>query len=491
MKKFPLTEFASQSEPTSTPPRPARFERSIPQRLDQMPWCRFHWLFIIGLGCTWLLDGLEVTLIGAIAAVLVRRDVMGFTASQVGMLSSFYLTGAVLGSLAFGYLADRFGRRRFFLISLGTYLLGVGLTAFSFDFASFATFRFITGFGIGGEYAAVNSAIDELIPARIRGQVDLIINGTFWLGAALGGIFSMFILNPAVLPLTLGWRLGFAIGPALGIIILFLRRYIPESPRWLLRHNQPEEADAVVRMIEANAYSHAPILTTGPATAYVEDRSSVSSDFLGTLHSIFKRHRARAILGFSLMVAQAFLYNAIFFTYALVLHIYYQVPASTAGSYLLLFAIANFVGPLVLGGLFDKIGRRPMITCSYAVSGLILLFGGWLFMRRLIGTDTQIGLWIGLFFVASAAASAAYLTVSELFPLESRALAIAIFYSIGTAVGGVVAPWFFGYLIDSGSRSSLFFGYCIGAALMISAAIVELILGVPAERRSLEELTMV
>jgi MFS family permease len=444
---------------------------------------------VIGLGITWVLDGLEVTLMGAISAVLQRPDVLHFSAAQIGAISSAYLTGAVLGSLVFGHLTDRHGRRKFFFISLGIYLLGVALTACSWNLWSFALFRFITGAGIGGEYSAVNSAIDELIPARFRGRVDLMINGSFWLGAAAGAASTVILLNPRILPVNLGWRLGFGAGAVIGLSILYMRRYIPESPRWLVTHGQREEADITVAAIEQTVARETGVRLEDPPPGealrlHVRHHYGLEA----VLKPMLTQYRARSILGLSLMTAQAFVYNALLFTYALVLTRYYGVSVHTTGLYLLPFALGNFLGPVALGHFFDTLGRRQMITATFTLAGLLLILNGWLFARGALTATTQTILWSVMFFFASPAASSAYLTVSEIFPLEMRALAIAIFYSAGTAAGGVVAPWFFGRLIDSRSRTDLFWGYLVAAALMLAAAAVEATLGIAAERTSLEKI---
>jgi len=444
---------------------------------------------VIGLGITWVLDGLEVTLMGAISAVLQRPDVLHFSAAQIGAISSAYLTGAVLGSLVFGHLTDRHGRRKFFFISLGIYLLGVGLTAFSWNLWSFALFRFITGAGIGGEYSAVNSAIDELIPARFRGRVDLMINGSFWLGAAAGAASTVILLNPRILPVNLGWRLGFGAGAVIGLAILYMRRFIPESPRWLVTHGQREEAEITVAAIERTVARETGVRLVDPPpeeALRLNERQQFGLE--AVLKPMLTQYRSRSALALSLMVAQAFVYNAIFFTYALVLTRYYAVPVHTTGLYLLPFALGNFLGPVALGHLFDTRGRRQMITATFAIAALLLILTGWLFARGALTATTQTVLWSVMFFFASPAASSAYLTVSEIFPLEMRALAIAVFYSAGTAAGGVVAPWFFGRLIDSQSRTALSWGYLAAAALMLVAAVAEATLGIAAERTSLEKI---
>jgi MFS family permease len=436
-----------------------------------------------------VLDGLEVTLMGAISAVLQRPEVLHFSAAQIGGISSAYLAGAVLGSLVFGHLTDRHGRREFFFISLAIYLTGVGLTAFSWNLWSFALFRFLTGAGIGGEYSAVNSAIDELIPARFRGRVDLMINGSFWLGAAAGAASTVVLLNPRILPINLGWRLGFGVGAILSACILYMRRYIPESPRWLVTHGQREAADAAVAEIERTVGRETGVrLADPPADEALRLHERRHFGLSVVLWPMVTQYRSHSMLGLTLMVAQAFMYNAIFFTYALVLTRYYGVSADAAGLYLLPFALGNFLGPMTLGHFFDTIGRRRMISATFALAALLLILTGWLFARGDLTATTQAILWSVMFFFASPAASSAYLTVSEIFPLEMRALAIAIFYSAGTAVGGAVAPWFFGRLIDSQSRTALFWGYLVAAALMLAAAVVEASLGVAAERMSLEKI---
>ena len=461
----------------------------VPARLDRLPWSRFHTMIVIALGVTWILDGLEVTLKGAISGVLQEPQTLHFSSAEIGLIASFYLAGAVAGSLFFGYLTDRFGRKRLFFITLSIYLIGVLLTAFSWNLWSFIVFRFITGSGIGGEYAAINSAIDELIPARLRGRIDLYINGSYWVGAAIGSLATIALLDPNLLPVDLGWRVGFGIGAVLGLGILLVRRHVPESPRWLMTHGYEEEAERVVSQVEKEVEE-----TTGkplpplPAHAAITIYPRHHFGFRVIIETMFRRYPKRSILGLSLMVSQAFLYNAIFFTYALVLTRFYQVPSSQTGLYLLPFAISNFVGVLVLGSLFDTIGRRQMISSTYAIAALLLLITGYLFSQDVLTAVTQTALWTVIFFFASPAASAAYLTVSEIFPLEMRALAIALFYAIGTGTGGVLAPWIFGTLIGTGSRTDVFYGYLFAAALMFGAALVEVAYGVRAERRSLEEI---
>ncbi len=467
----------------------AAVQTSIPARLDRLPWTRFHWLVVLALGITWVLDGLEVTLIGAISGVLQEPETLHFTSAEIGLTGSFYLIGAVFGSLFFGYLTDRKGRKLLFFVTLAVYLSGTFLTAFSWDLGSFLIFRFITGAGIGGEYAAINSAIDELMPARVRGRVDLIINGSFWIGAAGGSLATILLLDPNIFPVDLGWRFGFWIGSFLGLYILLLRKHIPESPRWLAVHGRPEAAEKVVSEIERRVARE-----SGRRIEPVEDFLTIyPREHFGfgiVARTMFRDYPTRSFLGLSLMIAQAFLYNAIFLTYALVLTRFYGVPAPDTGIYLLPFAIGNFLGPLLLGHFFDTIGRKQMITATYIASGLLLILAGYLFARGLLSPYTLTLMWTIIFFVASPAASSAYLTVSEIFPLEIRAMAISFFYSLGTAAGGVAAPWLFGTLIGTGSRMHLFYGYLAGAGLMLAAAVVEIVYGVKAERVSLEKIAL-
>jgi MFS family permease len=457
----------------------------IPARLDRLPWSRFHWLIVLALGAGWAIDGLEVTLKGAVSGVLQDPATLHLDAGEIGALASFYLFGAVIGALACGYLTDHYGRSKLFFATLAVYLSGTLLTAFSWDFASLALCRWITGFGIGGEYAAINSAIDELVPARVRGRVALAINGSFWIGAAVGAGATLVLLDPDIFPVDVGWRLGFGTGAVLGLLVLAARRYVPESPRWLCIHGYGERAAAVMAEIEARITRHAGVALDAPGDSWVIHPRR-STGFGVIFKTMFSTYRQRSFLGFVLIAAQAFLYNAIFFTYALVLTRFYDVPAQNTGIYLLPFAVGNFLGPLVLGHFFDSVGRRVMICATYAVSAVLLLATGALFVQGYLSAYGQTALWSVIFFFASAAASSGYLTVSEIFPLELRALAIAVFFSLGTAAGGIAAPWLFGVLIGSGSRASVFLGYALGAALMLIAAVVAALLAVKAERISLE-----
>jgi MFS family permease len=460
-------------------------ETDLPSRLDRLPWGQFHSLIVVALGVTWLLDGLEVTLAGAVASALKGSPTLHFTNSEVGLTGSAYIAGAVLGALGFGWLTDRLGRRKLFFITLTLYLAATAATALSWNLASFLLFRFLTGAGIGGEYTAINSTIQEFTPARVRGWTDLGINGTFWVGAALGATGSLVLLDPHLLPSDWGWRACFFIGAVLALAILPMRAWVPESPRWLLTHGAAREATTIVEDIEARFRRAGHRLTDQPLTRLslrMRDHTPLGEVF----HVIFTLHRRRALVGLSMMTAQAFFYNAIFFTYALVLTDFYHVPGDHIGWYLLPFALGNFLGPLLLGRLFDVIGRRTMIATTYALSGILLTLSGYLFEQNLLTVVTQTAAWMVVFFFASAAASSAYLTVSESFPLEIRALAIAVFYAFGTALGGIAGPAFFGRLIDTYQRSEVFTGYLVGSALMVGAAVVAAIWGVDAERKSLE-----
>ncbi|MGA8900443.1 MFS transporter [Bradyrhizobium sp.] len=473
-------------------------ETSIPFRLDALRWSGFHTRVVLALGITWVLDGLEVTLAGALSGALKRSPTLHFSNFEVGLANSCYLAGAVLGACGFGWLTDRIGRKKLFFITLALYLAATAATAFSWGVASYAVFRFLTGAGIGGEYTAINSTIQELVPARYRGWTDLIINGSFWIGAALGATSAIVLLDPNWFDVDLGWRLAYFTGACLGLVVFVMRMWIPESPRWLITHGRPDQANAIMCDIERSVTGHAQDKSPPPAGSgedglrrpwpklklRMRDHTPLSE----VAHTLFKVYRERSLVGLVLMIAQAFFYNAIFFTFALVLTDFYGIQAGQVGWYILPFAAGNFLGPLVLGRLFDTLGRRPMIALTYGVSGILLAVSGYLFAIGALSANTQTIAWMVIFFCASPAASAAYLTVSETFPLEVRALAIAVFYAVGTGVGGVAGPVLFGALIDTGSRDSVFAGYLLGAVLMLVAAAVGWRYAVPAERRSLESI---
>ena len=468
-----------------TPAETRIIETDVPARLDRLPWSGFHTRVVIALGVTWIFDGLEVTLAGAVAGALKDSPALRLTNADIGLAGAAYVLGAVLGALLFGWLADRWGRRRLFFVTLMVYILATGATAFSWDIWSFALFRFLTGAGIGGEYAAINSAVQELIPARVRGHTDLAINGSFWAGAAIGAVGSIVLLDPAVFGADTGWRICFFAGAVLGLFIFAMRFWIPESPRWLMTHGRAAEAEALVARIEAGIRSRGrAIPAQAPARIRLHDRRR--GRLAEVLDTLFVKRRRRALVGLALMTAQAFFYNAIFFTYALVLTDFYAIPSAQVGWYILPFAIGNVLGPLLLGRLFDTVGRKPMIALTYGISGILLAITGFLFQQGALGETTQTIAWMIIFFFASAAASSAYLTVSETFPLEIRALTIAVFYAIGTGLGGISGPLVFGALIETGSRSQVLIGYLIGAALMVAAAIVQAIWGTAAERKPLE-----
>lgn len=464
-------------------------ESRVPSRLDALPWLPFHTRLVFALGITWVLDGLEVTLAGSVAGALQASPVMAFSAVDIGLAASAYLAGAVLGALLFGWLADRYGRKRLFWVTLVLYTVATGATALSGGFASFVFWRFLTGAGIGGEYAAINSAIQEWIPARYRGRTDLIVNGSFWLGAAAGAIGAVILLQPGFLPEDLGWRVAFGLGATLALGILFLRRHLPESARWLVTHGRAAEAEALLSRIEAEVpAAQRGRLTEAMRQPAIRLRTAAARASLADVaRTLVRRYPRRTLVGVSLMASQAFCYNAIFFTFALVLGRFFDVAPADVGLYLLPFAAGNFLGPLVLGHWFDTLGRRTMITATYALAGLLLIGTAVLFVNEQLSVTGQTLAWSLVFFFASAAASSAYLTVGESFPLEIRALAIALFYAFGTGVGGVAGPWLFGILIGSGERSAIGWGYAFGASLMLIAAAIQWRWGLSAERRSLED----
>jgi MFS family permease len=472
----------------TTAHEPRIIETNIPARLDRLPWSRWHWTVLIGLGAVWILDGLEVTVVGVIGPRLTDADGgLGLTEGQVGLSASIYVIGACLGALFFGRLTDRFGRKKLFLLTLAVYLVATVLTALSFNAYWFYLCRFFTGAGIGGEYAAINSAIDELIPARVRGRVDVIINGSFWIGTTIAAAISIPILNGDLVAPDLGWRAMFAFGAVLGLGILFVRRTVPESPRWLFIHGREDEADKIVRGIEEEVERETGKRLPAPAEKIrIRQRRSIGFDEI--LHTAVKRYPRRTVLGLALFIGQAFLYNAVFFTYALVLDKFFGVSSGETGYYLIPIGIGNFLGAFVLGRLFDTVGRRTMISASYILSGVLLIGTALLFRADVLSATTLTACWFVVFFFASAGASAAYLTVSEIFPMETRALAIAAFYAVGTGLGGVIGPALFGRLVESGELGNVAAGYFLGAGLMIAAGIVELLIGVEAAGRSLEDI---
>jgi MFS family permease len=473
-------------QPTAAPAGGAHdaIDTDIPARLDRLPWSGFHWLLIIALGVTWVLDGLEATIVAAIASTLQEPATLGLRAGQIGLAGTLYLAGAIAGALVFGHLTDRLGRKKLFTVTLGIYLAGAALTACSWNFWSFVLFRVLTGLAIGGEYSAINSAIDELIPARVRGRIDLAINGTYWLGAAAGAAVSVPLLNQNLVPIWLGWRIAFGLGALVGVAMILARRHVPESPRWLLTHGRHDEAERIMAEIEARASGGKPL---PPPKGRITIYPGAEIGFGTITRTLLGEYRGRAVLGLVLIASQAFFYNGISFTYPLVLTQYFGVRPDRVGLYVLCMAVANLLGPLLLGHFFDTVGRRRMITGTYALSGAIIAVTQVLFLQGRLDATTQTLLWAVTFFIASAAASAGYLTVSEIFPLEMRALAIALFYAVGTAVGGLAAPALFGHLVETDRRVPLVLGYLLGAGVMVVAAAVEWWLGVDAEQKSLED----
>ncbi len=485
LQHSPAVDHGAPSDAAAQASDGVLVETNIPARLDSLLWSGFHTRVVLALGITWILDGLEVTLAGALSGALKESPSLRFSNLDIGIANSAYLAGAVLGALGFGWLTDRIGRRKLFFTTLAVYLTATAATALSWNIEVYALFRFLTGAGIGGEYTAINSTIQELVPARYRGWTDLVINGSFWIGAALGAASAIILLDPAFVGPEPGWRLAYLIGAGLGLIVLFMRMWIPESPRWLMIHGRLKAAQAIVADIERTVLGYVQNAADA-AFAKIKLRMRDHTPLVEVARTLFSTYRARALVGLALMVAQAFFYNAIFFTFALVLTDFYGIRADHVGWYILPFAAGNFVGPVLLGRLFDTLGRRTMIAFTYGVSGLLLALSGYLFSIGALSAQTQTIAWMVIFFFASPAASAAYLTVSETFPLEVRALAIALFYAIGTGIGGVAGPALFGVLIDTGSRNSVFAGYLFGSALMVAAAFIALRYGIAAERKSLE-----
>jgi len=482
---------------TSGAPAPVSIRSTVPARIDRLPWTRFHWLVVVGLGVSWILDGLEIQVVSLNGPALQHSGGLGLTSSEVGALASFYLAGQVVGALFFGRMTDKVGRKRLFILTLLIYLIGSGLGGFAWDFWSLAIFRFIAGTGIGGEYTAINSAIDELIPSHYRGRVDIAVNGTYWGGALIGNIAGLYLYSENV-PVAWGWRIGFFIGPLLGLVVIFLRRHIPESPRWLVTHGRAEEAERTIEDIEERVRHSGAHLEPVPDSKALEIKEVPPLGFRELTKVFFGTYPKRSFLGFTMMVTQSFLYNAIFFTYALVLSTFYGIDQGSIPWYFIPFAFGNLLGPLVLGPLFDTVGRRKMIFATYGGSGLLLLVTAFLFNAQVLSALTQTVLWCIIFFFASAGASAAYLTVSEIFPLELRGQAISYFFAISQGVGGVLAPYIFGKLIgdpDELAKLStppptgpLMWGYIVGAVMMMAGGIIARVIGVDAERKSLEDI---
>ncbi len=466
----------------------ATIETKIPSRLDRLPWSRFHWLIVIGLGTVWILDGLEVTLVGSIASRLTESGSgIDISTGQIGTAAAIYVAGACTGALFFGQLTDRFGRKKLFIITLAIYLVATGATAFAFAPWYFYVARFFTGAGIGGEYAAINSAIDELIPARVRGRVDLIINGSYWVGSAAGSAAALIFLDTAIFAADLGWRLAFGMGVVLGFAILLVRRHVPESPRWLFIHGREEEAERIVSDIEEDVEEETGQELPEPDDSItVRQRETIPFRTIG--RTAFKVYPRRAVLGLALFVGQAFIYNGVTFNLGTLFTTFYDVTSSFVPVFIIIFAIGNFLGPLTLGRLFDTVGRKPMIAGTYLGSAALATLLSFLFVGGTLSEWGFEALVVATFFLASAGASAAYLTVSEIFPMETRALAIAFFYAVGTAIGGITGPLLFGHLIGSGDRGQVIIAFLIGAGVMALGGIAELFLGVKAEQAELEDI---
>ena len=460
----------------------------VPSRLDRLPWSRFHWRVVIGLGSVWILDGLEVTMVGNVAARLTEDGSgLDISAAQIGVAGAIYIVGACLGALFFGQLTDRLGRKKLFLWTLVLYLVATVATAFSFSPWYFFLCRFLTGAGIGGEYAAINSAIDELIPARVRGRVDLIINGSYWLGSAAGSALSLVLLSTVLLPIDLGWRLAFGFGAVLGICVLIVRRHVPESPRWLFIHGREEEAERIVCGIEEGIEEErGEKLPAAEGSLTIRQRRAIPFREIAAV--AFRKYPRRSILCLALFVGQAFLYNGITFNLGVLLSSFYDVGASLAPLFIIFWALSNFAGPVILGHFFDSVGRKPMITLAYLGSAVVTLPLAWMFLSQTGGLTAFMILLVITFFLASSGASAAYLTVSEIFPMETRALAIAFFYALGTAAGGIAGPLLFGSLIETGERIPVAIGFLIAAAVMSLGGVAELVFGVRAEGQELEDL---
>jgi MFS family permease len=462
----------------------------IPARLDRLPWARFHWIVIAGLGTAWILDGLEVNVVGSISSRISEHGAgTGLTPAQVsGWAASLYIAGACVGALIFGQLTDRFGRKKLFMITLAIYLSGTVLTALTFSPAWFFACRFLTGMGIGGEYSAINSAIDELIPAKHRGRVDVSINGSYWLGGIGGSLLAVVMLNTAIFPLDLGWRLTFVLGAVIGLAVLLVRRNVPESPRWLFIHGREREAEQVADDIERQVSESTGEALSEPAGEPLTVRQRKTIPLPMIVRSAITLYPRRTILGLSLFIGQAFLYNSILFGFGNLLTLYFHTPSGNTPYYLAVFAVGNFAGALLLSPLFDTVGRKPMIAGTYLLSGALLIVTGLLFRSHDLTDVTFTACCCVVFFFASAGASAAYLTVSEIFPLETRALCIAVFYAIGTGIGGVIGPQVFSRLINTGSYQQVFIALGLGAVVMILGGIAELLFGLKTERQSLESI---
>jgi MFS family permease len=474
---------------STTTSEPTGIRSLIPARIDRLPWSRFHTRLVMALGVAWILDGLEITIASNVGPDLTRADTLHMSAGAVSDIATWYLIGEVIGALFFGRLSDKIGRRNLFMVTLGVYLVGSGLTAATppggYWFIFLYGTRVIAGAGIGGEYAAINSAIDEMIPARYRGQVDLAVNGTYWAGALLGTTATLVLINH--MAPKLGWRIAYLVGPVLALVIIYVRKNLPESPRWQIMHGHEQEAEATIAEIEADVSATKGALPPVDEDRAIEIRPTEQIGYWALLRVLFRQYPGRSLLGGALMITQSFLYNAIFFTYGLVLEFFFNVPTGSIPYYFYAFAAGNLLGPLTIGRLFDTIGRRKMISGTYLLAGILLIITAQLFKAGSLNATTQTLCWTVIFFFASAGASAGYLTVSEVFPLEVRAKAIAVFFAIAQCFGSL-GSHLYGHLIGTGhDRNSLYFGYLLGAGAMIVGGLVAVFFAVDAEGKSLED----
>ena len=460
----------------------------VPSRMDRLPWARFHWLVVTGLGTAWILDGLEVTMVGSVADRLTEPGSgVELDSGQIGMAAAIYVLGSCLGALVFGQLTDKFGRKKLFLTTLLVYLGATAATAFTFNAWYFYLCRFLTGVGIGGEYAAINSAIDELIPARRRGQTNLAINAGYWAGAAGGALMAVLLLRTDILPIDMGWRVAFLIGVVLGLAVLLVRRYVPESPRWLLVHGREQEAEQLVGDLETKISTEKGAeLPEAEGSLTIHQRATIRISEIARV--AFREYPRRSMLCLALFVGQAFLYNAVTFNQGTLLGKFFGVDSGDVPYFVAVYALASLAGPLLFGRMFDVVGRKRMIAGTYLASAVLMTLTAALFASGTLSAWGFTGMIVATFLFATAGASSAYLTASEIFPLETRALAIAFFYAIGTAAGGIVGPLLFGELISTGSMELTAIGFYIGAAAMALGGVAEILFGVNAEQKSLEDI---